>query len=80
MDDSVSFYEKSGSMLSFEVLEDSTFYIASLEELDKFISQEKKWEHLARIWLHDTYYAATYKRVLSLMSEAPAERYLSSFR
>jgi len=75
MDDSVSFYEKAGSMLSFEVLEDSVFYVASLEELDKFISQEKKWEHLARIWLHDTYFAATYKRVLSLMSETAAERY-----
>ena len=75
MDDSVSFYEKSGSMLNFEVLEDSVFYVTSLEELDKFISQEKKWEHLARIWIHDTYFASTYKRVLSLMSETATERY-----
>ena len=75
MDDSVSFYEKSGSMLNFEVLEDSVFYVASLDELDKFISQEKKWEYLARIWIHDTYFSATYKRVLSLMSETATERY-----
>jgi len=75
MDDSVSFYENTGSMLNFEILEDSTFYVASLECLDGFLSRDKKWEHLARIWLHDTYYAATYKRVISLMSETVVEKY-----
>jgi CRP-like cAMP-binding protein len=75
MDDSVSFYENSGSMLNFEVLENAVFYIISLDELDKFISKDKKWEHLARVWLHDTYYTATYKRVISLMSETVGERY-----
>lgn len=75
MDDSVSFYEKTGSMLSFEILEDSTFYVASLADLDNFISKDKKWEHLARIWLHDTYFSATYKRVISLMSETVAQKY-----
>lgn len=75
MDDSVSFYEDKGSMLNFEILEDAVFYVASLEELDVFISQDKKWEHLARIWLHDTYFAATYKRLMSLMSETASERY-----
>ncbi len=75
MDDSVSFYENTGSMLNFEILEDSTFYVASLEELDIFLSRDKKWEHLARLWLHDTYFAATYKRVLSLMSETVEEKY-----
>ncbi len=62
-------------MLNFEILEDSVFYVASLDDLDKFISQDKKWEHLARLWLHDTYFAATYKRVISLMSETVAEKY-----
>ncbi|MCF6442919.1 Crp/Fnr family transcriptional regulator [Pseudoalteromonas luteoviolacea] len=75
MDDSVSFYEKKGSMLNFEILEDSTFYVAPLKALDKLISQEKKWETLARIWIHNTYYSATYKRVLSLMSETAEQRY-----
>ncbi|MDP4489289.1 MULTISPECIES: Crp/Fnr family transcriptional regulator [Pseudoalteromonas] len=75
MDDSVSFYEKKGSMLNFEVLEDSVFYVTSLEALDKFISQDKKWEVLTKVWIHSTYYAATYKRVLSLMSETAAQRY-----
>ncbi|MCG7536543.1 Crp/Fnr family transcriptional regulator [Pseudoalteromonas sp. OOF1S-7] len=75
MDDSVSFYEQTGSMLNFEILEDSVFYVAPLEELDKFISQQKKWAILARIWIHNTYYSATYKRVLSLMSETAARRY-----
>ncbi len=75
MDDSVSYYENKGSMLSFEVLEDSVFYVAQLDEMENFISADKKWEHLARIWLHDTYFAATYKRVISLMSESAADRY-----
>jgi CRP-like cAMP-binding protein len=75
MDDSVSFYEKTGSMLNFEILEDSIFYVASLDDLDTFISKDKKWEHLARIWLHDTYFSATYKRVISLMSETVAEKF-----
>ena len=75
MDDSVSFYENTGSLLSFEILEESTFYVASLEDLDKFISKDKKWEYLTRLWLHDTYYSATYKRVISLMSENVAQRY-----
>jgi CRP-like cAMP-binding protein len=75
MDDSVSFSENTGSMLNFEILEDSVFYVSSLEAVNKLISQEKKWERLARIWIHDTYYSATYKRVLSLMSETAAQRY-----
>lgn len=62
-------------MLNFEVLENAVFYVISLDELDKFISKDKKWEHLARVWLHDTYYTATYKRVISLMSETVGERY-----
>jgi CRP-like cAMP-binding protein len=75
LDDSVSFYENTGSMLNFEALEDSVFYTISLAELDEFLSKNKKWEHLARIWLHDTYFAATYKRVISLMSETAKARY-----
>ena len=75
MDDSVSYYENRGSMLSFEVLEDSVFYVARLDEMDNFLSTDKKWEHLARVWLHDTYFAATYKRVVSLMSESANDRY-----
>jgi len=75
MDDSVSHYEQSGSMLHFEILEDAVFYVIELDELDKFLATDKKWEHLARIWLHDTYFAATYKRVISLMSESANEKY-----
>lgn len=75
MDDSVSFYEKTGSMLNFEIIEDSVFYVASIKALDNLISQDKKWEVLARIWMHNTYYSATYKRVLSLMSETATQRY-----
>lgn len=75
MDDSVSYYEQDGSMLNFEILEDSSFYVVGLDEMDKFLSTDKKWEYLARIWLHNTYYAATYKRVISLMSENTTDKY-----
>jgi hypothetical protein len=38
----------------------------SLKEMDNFLNNaDKKWEHLARIWLHDTYFSSTYKRVKS---------------
>ncbi|MCV6607722.1 MAG: Crp/Fnr family transcriptional regulator [Campylobacterales bacterium] len=76
MDDSVSYYENEPSMLTFETLEDSEFYLISLYEMDNFLSRkDKKWEHLTRIWLHDTYFTSTYKRVLSLMSEKVEKRY-----
>ncbi len=76
MDDSVSYYENSASLLYFETLEDSIFYKISLKEMDDFLKMsDKKWEHLVRIWFHDTYYSATYKRVISLMSESVQERY-----
>jgi hypothetical protein len=77
MDDSVSYYENEASMLHFEALEDSVFYMISLKEMDSFLNKaDKKWEHLARIWLHDTYFSSTYKRVVSLMSEDVEERYM----
>jgi hypothetical protein len=76
MDDSVSYYENDASMLHFETLEDSVFYKISLKEMDNFLkSADKKWEHLTRIWFHDTYFSSTYKRVLSLMSEDVEQRY-----
>jgi CRP-like cAMP-binding protein len=76
MDDSVSYYENDASMLHFETLEDSVFYKISLKEMDNFLNNaDKKWEHLARIWLHDTYFSSTYKRVISLMSEDVEQRY-----
>ncbi|MCH9812462.1 MAG: Crp/Fnr family transcriptional regulator [Epsilonproteobacteria bacterium] len=75
MDDSVSYYEQRGSMLHFEILEDAEFYVIGLDALDQFLQSDKKWEHVARVWLHDTYFAATYKRVISLMSENSNEKY-----
>ena len=76
MDDSVSYYENDASMLHFVTLEDSVFYKISLKEMDNFLNNaDKKWEHLARIWLHDTYFSSTYKRVISLMSEDVEQRY-----
>lgn len=76
MDDSVSYYENDGSMLHFEALEDSIFYVISFKQMDIFLDNaDKKWERLTRIWLHNTYFASTYKRVLSLMSEKVEDRY-----
>lgn len=75
MDDSVSYYEQTGSLLNFEILQDSEFYVIKLKELDDFFETDKKWQYLVRIWLHDTYFAATYKRVVSLMTENSIEKY-----
>ncbi|MCH9812718.1 MAG: Crp/Fnr family transcriptional regulator [Epsilonproteobacteria bacterium] len=75
MDDSVSYYEQSGSMLSFEILEDAQFYVISLSDLEQIYDIDKKWQQLGRIMVHDIWYASTYKRVLSLMGERVQERY-----
>jgi len=75
MDDSVSYYEQSGSLVSFEVLEDAEFFVISIKDLDKIFDMNMKWQHFGRMMIHDTWYASTYKRVLSLMGENAEERY-----
>jgi len=75
MDDSVSYYEQSGSLLSFEILEDAEFEIISMRDMDAVFDMGIKWQHLGRMMIHNTWYAATYKRVLSLMSETVEEQY-----
>ena len=75
MDDSVSYYEQSGSLMSFEVLEDAEFFVISIADLDKIFDMNMKWQHFGRMMIHDTWYASTYKRVLSLMGESAEERY-----
>ncbi len=76
MDDSVSYYEQSGSLVSFEVLEDAEFFVVSIEDLDKIFDMNMKWQRFGRMMIHDTWYASTYKRVLSLMGESAEERYV----
>ncbi len=75
MDDSVSYYEQSGSLLSFEILEDAEFEIISLADLDVIFDMNTKWQQFGRRMIHDVWYASTYKRVLSLMSESAEEQY-----
>lgn len=75
MDDSVSHYEQSGSLLSFEVLEDSEFEVIAVKDLDALFDMNMKWQRFGRMMIHDTWYASTYKRVLSLMSESAEEKY-----
>ncbi len=75
MDDSVSHYEQSGSLLSFEVLEDSEFEVIAVKDLDALFDMNMKWQRFGRMMIHDTWYASTYKRVLSLMSETAEEKY-----
>lgn len=75
MDDSVSYYEQSGSLLSFEILEDAEFEIISLADLDVIFDMNTKWQQFGRRMIHDVWYASTYKRVLSLMSESVEEQY-----
>jgi len=75
MDDSVSYYEQSGSLVSFEILEDAEFEVISLADFDEVLDMNKKWQYFGRTMIHDTWYASTYKRVISLMSETAQERY-----
>ncbi len=76
MDDSVSHYEQSGSLMSFEILEDAEFEVISIDDLDAIFDTDMKWQHFGRMMIHDTWYASTYKRVLSLMGESAEERYV----
>jgi len=75
MDDSVSYYEQSGSLVSFEILEDAQFEVISIADMDELFNLNMKWQHFGRMMIHDTWYASTYKRVLSLMGESAEERY-----
>jgi len=75
MDDSVSYYEQSGSLLSFEILEDAEFEIISMIDMDAIFDMNIKWQQFGRMMIHNTWYASTYKRVVSLMSENAEERY-----
>jgi len=75
MDDSVSYYEQSGSLLSFEILEDAEFEIISMMDMDAIFDMNIKWQQFGRMMIHNTWYASTYKRVISLMSENAEERY-----
>ena len=75
MDDSVSYYEQSGSLLSFEILEDAEFEVISIKDMDAIFDMNRKWQQFGRMMIHDTWYASTYKRVISLMSESADEKY-----
>ncbi len=75
LDDSVSHYEQEPSFLSFEVLEDSTFYMAEIAALDQLFSSDIKFEKLARMYLHKTFFSPMYKRALSALSEDATTRY-----
>ncbi len=80
MDDSVSHYEQSGSLVSFEILEDAEFEVISIVDMDDLFDMNMKWQHFGRMMIHDTWYASTYKRVISLMSESAEERYARLLR
>jgi CRP-like cAMP-binding protein len=75
MDDSVSYYEQSPSLVSFEILEDAEFEVIRIDDLDALFDMNMKWQHFGRMMIHDTWYASTYKRVISFMSETAQERY-----
>ena len=75
MDDSVSFYEQSVSLLSFEILEDSQFEVISANDMDMLFDMEIKWQRLGRKMIHEVWFASTYKRLISLMTETVEQRY-----
>ncbi len=43
--------------------------------MDVIFDMNTKWQQLGRRMVHDTWYASTYKRVISLMSESAEEQY-----
>jgi len=61
--------------VSFEILEDAEFEVITIDDLDAIFDMDMKWQHFGRMMIHDTWYASTYKRVISLMSETAQERY-----
>jgi CRP-like cAMP-binding protein len=75
MYDSVSYYKQSGSLLSFEILEDAEFEIISIADIDTIFGINIKWRQFGRIFIHNIWYASTYKRVISLMSENAEQQY-----
>jgi len=75
MADLVSYHEKSGSLISFEILEDAEFEVISIDDLEALFGVSMKWQHFGRMLIHDTWYASTYKRVISLMRETAQEQY-----
>ena len=75
MSDAVSSNEKIPSMLTFEILEDATFYVISTSDLNTLFDMDKKWEKLGRILVRDDWYAVTFRRVISIMGDTAQERY-----
>jgi len=63
-------------MLTFEILEDATFYVISTSDLNTLFDMDKKWEKLGRILVRDDWYAVTFKRVISIMGDTAEERYI----
>ncbi len=74
MDDSVSYYEKEGSFLAFEALENVTCYSVSWKSLEVLFASDIKWQYLARMLTYNAY-SISYKRVLSIMSENATQRF-----
>ncbi len=75
MGECVSYYENEGSLVNFEILEDAEFEVISIANMDEIFDINKKWQHLGRTMIDDTWFASTYKRVISLMSETAQQRY-----
>lgn len=75
LDDSASYYEQEGSFLNFETLEDSEFYVIGISELDEIFNLDKKFEKMARMYMHNNFFSPMYKRTLSVMSENAETRY-----
>ncbi len=74
MDDSVSHFEREGSFLTFEALEDVTCYSILWEDLEHLFASNIKWQFLGRMLTYEAY-AISYKRVVSIMRESATERF-----
>jgi CRP-like cAMP-binding protein len=75
IDDSISYYENTGTPLTFETLDDCEFSVISLSKLEELYQSDNKWQYLGRIVSHNTYFKATFERSLSLLSDPAPKRY-----
>ncbi len=74
LEDCVSYYDKTPSLLNFEALEDVECYEISRADLERLYESDMKWQYMGRM-LTQSAYGNAYKRVVSIMTQNATARY-----
>jgi len=74
LEDCVSYYEKTPSLLNFEALEDVECYEISREDLETLYESDIKWQYMGRM-LTQGAFGNAYKRVVSIMTQDATTRF-----